>query len=176
MLKASNKKHDISKDMSDKAAMARMHARVEAMKLRLPPRPMKRLKGGEEIPLDPALPSDLTLLTDEKLGRLFSEFACMAQYVTFTLAMRSVEASAKKAREKFTRAKVRMEKTGTVVDKEAKVEVDPRTREAVFDHTVADGTEVLTRAVMEGYLIGRDACSREMTRRQMTRDDPNPRR
>ena len=121
-------------------------------------------------PLNPVLPPDLTALTDECLGRLFSEFACMAQYVKLHLAVRIVEVAEAKRSDKIMRARVRLEKTGTVEDKAAKVEVDPRTRKTSMSLLVDEGTETMTAAIMETYLIGRDACSREMSRRQRVYD------
>lgn len=116
--------------------------------------------------LSPRLPPDLTVLDDVQLARLFSEFACMAQYVKLHLARLAVVASAAKRQEKLMRAKVRLEKSGQVGDRDAKTEIDPKTVDASFATHVAVGTLELTEAVMEGYLIGRDACSREQTRRQ----------
>ena len=49
-----------TEDYSSSTALIRMKARIEAMKIRLPPRPMNR----HGAPLDPYLPSDLTILND----------------------------------------------------------------------------------------------------------------
>lgn len=136
---------------------------LKELDVRTVPRPKEA--GG--IPLNPVLPSDLTLLDDVELGRLFSEFACMAQYVKLRLAVKAVMFSYAKRGEKIVRAKTRLEKSGTVEDKSAKVEVDPRVREASFQTLVSEGADSLTDAVMECYLIGRDMCNREQTRRQI---------
>lgn len=116
--------------------------------------------------LNPRLPPDLTVLNDIMLAKLFSEFACMAQYAKLHLARMAVMAAEAKRNEKLVRAKIRLEKSGQVGDRDAKTEIDPKTVEASFNTHVASGTFDLSEAVMEGYLIGRDACSREQTRRQ----------
>lgn len=154
---------------SAKATVEKALERVRGLGVRMIPRPLTR----DGKPLDPVLPPDLTLLNDIQLGKLFSEFACMAQYVQFSMAQKSVDTAVRRREEKFIRAKVRLSKVGTVADKESKVEVDPVARKAAFETSVSESTEVLTEAVMQQYLIGRDACSREMTRRQWTMRDPN---
>lgn len=139
----------------------RIDSKFKSLGLTVPRRP-KTLDGED---LNPELPADLTALTDQELGRLHGEFACMAQYIQLRLAQRSVETSVYKSEERKLRAKVRLEKTGTNPDKEAKAEVDPRVRELGFHYLVAEGAQTMTDAAMSAFLIGRDATSREMTRR-----------
>lgn len=143
------------------AAQAAVKERMRSLQLRAPRRPLN--EKGE--PLDPQLPRDLTALSDIAIGKIHGEFALMAQYATLHLAILGVVAAATKKADKITRAKVRLEKTGTNPDKEAKVEVDPRVRTIGFDVLVGESTCTLTEAALQGYLIGRDAISREMTRR-----------
>jgi hypothetical protein len=121
--------------------------------------------------LNPVLPMDLTVLDDVQLARLYSEFSLMAQYVKLQLARMVVEHSEDRRQEKMIRALVRLEKSGQVGDKDAKCEVDPKTRDSAYRTQVSYGTQVLTEAMMEAYLIGRDACSREQTRRQKIWED-----
>ena len=143
------------------AVQAAVKERMKLLQLRAPRRPLDA--KGE--PLDPRLPYDLTALSDVAIGTIHGEFALMAQYATLHLAIIGVESAARKKADKITRAKVRLEKTGTNPDKEAKVEVDPRVRTLGFDVLVGESTYALTEAAMHGYLIGRDAVSREMSRR-----------
>jgi hypothetical protein len=132
--------------------------------------PIPRPVDADGAHLNPRLPSDLTVLNDIQLARLYSEFCAMAQYVQRHMARLDVERADTKRLEKTMRARVRLEKSGQVGDKDAKVEVDPKTVEAAFKAQVAYGTSVLTEAVMEGYILGKDACSREQTRRQSAFD------
>lgn len=145
----------------EREALSRMYARLEQMQIRLPDRPLG--KSGE--PLNPQLPYDLTSLNDVKLGQLYSEFCTMAQYAQMHTAITTVEKAIAKQREKFMRAKVRLQKEGTVPDKEAQVEVDSSVRKRVVATLTGEGIETLTQSMLQGYLIGRDAISREMTRR-----------
>jgi len=138
--------------------------RLRELRLRAPTRPV----NDDGTALNPQLPPDLTALNDVEIGRLHSQFACMAQYAITRLAIMAVETAVAKKEEKFVRAKVRTEKSGTVADKDMKVDLDRRTRSAGHHTLVGESTEGLTRAVLEGFLIGRDATSREMTRRHRT--------
>lgn len=138
-----------------------MRARLDSMQVRVPRRP-KNADGGL---LEPRLPTDITALSPEGLGKLYNEFSCMAQYAQFQLALRSVEHAVTKRVDRLTKARVRLEKAGTNDDKAAKVEVDPRSRKSSLEQLTSEGEERLTQAVLDVYLIGKDTCSREMTRR-----------
>jgi len=131
----------------------------------------ERPKYADGTLLEPSLPPDLTILTDTQIGKLFSEFAAMAQWSQMRLAVYNVEQATKKRVEKMTRAKVRLEKSGTNQDKDAKVEIDPRTRAAGYEALLGEAIFTMTDAVLQGYLIGRDACSRELTRRGWSREN-----
>lgn len=135
--------------------------RFERMRLLSKPRPT--LADGE--PLNPQLPIDLTVIDDENIGRLFSEFCVMAQYATERLAAHTVVRAAAEMREKHERAVSRLNKDGTVDDKAAQVQLDPKVRRWALETLTGEGVEALTKAMLESYLIGRDAVSREMTRR-----------
>src|SRR5690606_27348099 len=101
---------------------------------------------------DPVLPADLTRLNDQELGRLHSEFVCMAQYAKHIVAMRSIERTIARRREKIVRAQVRLKKQGSHHDRAAMVEVDNETVSSSFSATVAEGAELLTNAMFEGYI------------------------
>lgn len=155
--------------MVEQNTLQEIRRKFDKMQLRLPARPL----SGSGEPLNPQLPADLTVLTDIKLGQLFSEFCCMAQYAQLQLAIKAVETSAKKRLERVVRAQSRLTKEGTVGEQEAQVEIDPSVRDAAFHTLVQEGTESMTNAMLQGYMIGRDACSRELTRRQWTiKDSP----
>lgn len=135
--------------------------RLRQMKLRVPRRP----RGAHDRPLDPKVPRDITMLNDEQLGRLHGEFAAMVAYVNGQLGLKSVEAAIARRADKITRARVRLTKEGTVDDKAAETEIDPRVVETGELLLVAESVEVMTKAIYDGYVVGRDLCSRELTRR-----------
>jgi hypothetical protein len=141
-----------------------LRERLQKMRLRVPRRP-KDIDGN---PLDPQMPADITMLNDEQLGRLHGEFAAMVSYVYGQLGLRAVEHSISKRADKLMRAQVRLGKSGTVEDKAASTETDSRTRAVSELLLVAEATERLTQAIHDGYLVGRDLCSRDMTRRMST--------
>lgn len=141
-----------------------MRQRLKLMKVRAIPRPRNR-KGDW---LNPTLPTDITLVTDEALGRIHSEFACMAQYVQFQLALRAVEHAVSKREERVVRARIRLTKSGTNDDKAAKTEVASETRAASLTAMIGEAEEMLTQSLLDGYVIGKDVSSREMTRRMNT--------
>lgn len=149
------------RDDSEEVLDAIRH-QLKRMKLRAPPRP--RDEDGKL--LDPIIPADITQLTDERLGQLQSEFAAMAQYTQMQLALRAVEHAIAKRNDRIMRARVRLEKSGTNDDKAAKTDVDSRAKKTTQMLLVAESAERLTQAVHDGYIIGRDLCSREQTRRQ----------
>lgn len=145
--------------------------RLERLQLGLPERPC----GPSGDPLDPKLPSDLTSLNDIKLGKLYGQFCQMSQYAQLHLAIYSVQKSVYRQAEKYLRARSHLQQEGTVADKSASVECDKRVREMTMKSLVEQGTEDLTQAMLASFLIGRDACSRELTRRQITLERRNER-
>jgi hypothetical protein len=156
-LKARTPQKDDSGDILDALRQQLTRMRVRAV---------RRPVDAEGEPLQPQFPHDVSKLTDEALARRQSEFAAMAQYAQFQLALRAVEHSIARRADRITRAKVRLEKSGTNDDKAAKTEVDSRSRATSHLLLIAEGGERLTQAVLDGYIIGRDLCSREQTRRQ----------
>lgn len=151
-----------SKHIDDNQAVEMARARLKAAKLRMMSRPMR--EDGE--PLDPVLPMNITEISGEELGNLFGEFAIMSQYAVQIVAISSVERAARARIDKYTRAVVHLQKSGTIADKAAKVEVDARVRTTGFDLLKGDSTTALTESMLNSFVIGRDCCSREMSRRQ----------
>lgn len=140
----------------------KLRERLRSMRLKMPKRPKD--ENGDW--LDPMLPADITMITDEELGRIHGAFALMAQYVKFQVSLRAVEHAIAKRAENSIRARVRLEKDGTVADKGAQVEMDVRTRDVSLEALIGESEERLTAAILDGYLIGRDASSREIARRK----------
>ena len=141
--------------------MGKLKSRLRKMKIRMQPRP--RNSDGEY--LNPVLPSDLTALNDEELGRLYGHFCLMVQWVQLRLAFQGVRRAITERAEKYIRAKTWLVKSGTVGDKEAQVEVDTAVQEKSLKALTESASEILQNQIMQGYLIGKDACSREVTRR-----------
>jgi hypothetical protein len=141
--------------------MGAMKKRLERMRIQLLDRP-KDSKGED---LNPVLPSDLTALNDERLGRLYGHFCQMVQYVQLQLAIQGVKRALAERAEKYIRARTWLTKQGTVGDKEAQVEVDTAVQERSLEALVEGASETMKDQIMQSYLIGKDACSREVTRR-----------
>ena len=163
---------DVARSDREERAVEVVRRRFEAMRLRPIARPLDE-KGRE---LNPQLPSDLTSLNNHQLGKLYGQFALMAQYAQFHLAVHSVMRAEDEQKRKVTRAKVKLLKKGRVVDLEPQTEVDPKTREAEHEALISEGVYIMTKSALEGFLLGKEVCSREMTRRGFLEADPNARR
>ena len=150
----------------EKEVLHELSRRVKKLRLRLFPRPLDR--KGE--PLNPRLPPDLTMLNDIQLGRLYTEFCAVAQWIQVRKAIYTVERAIAKQIERRVRAEIRLSKSGTVSDKNDQTDADRVVQEWGIEVLKTEGTEVLTDAVFQGYLIGKDACSRELSRRTATMD------
>jgi hypothetical protein len=81
-----------------------------------------------------------------------------------------------KASEKYLRAETRLGRPGTVATVNAQVEVNGRVFDAMTLSLVDENVEMLTQAMLEAFILGKEACSREMTRRFATRDSPEAQR
>ncbi len=145
----------------NKLVMDILNRRLRKMKIELPDRP-RDSDGGY---LNPALPTDLTALNDEELGCLYGQFCMMVQYVQLQLAVQGVRRALADRAEKYIRARTWLTKSGTVGDKEAQVEVELAVQERSLEALTEGASESLKDQLMQSYLIGKDACSREVTRR-----------
>lgn len=141
--------------------MGILKKRLERMRIVLLERPTDA-KGRD---LNPVLPPDLTSLNDEQLGRLYGQFCQMVQYVQLQLATQGVKRALADRAEKWVRAKTWLMKSGTVGDKEAQVEVELAVQERSLKALTEGAAESMKDQIMQSYLIGKDACSREVTRR-----------
>ncbi len=129
---------------------------------------LERPLGEDGENLEPCLPYDLTVIDDVCLGRLYGQFCLMAQYSQMQAALYATRSAVFRQTEKLIRAEEWMRQEGTVKDKEHSNEASTRVKNITFKAQVESGTERLTTAMLESYVIGRDACSRELTRRQIT--------
>lgn len=152
-------------------AMVDPNSVLRELKLRAPERPQVE-QGGF---IDPVLPPDITKLSDLQLGQLYGEFCAMAQYVGPRAAIKAMATASARRTDKIIRARSHLKQTGTVGDKAAQVEVDADVLQSSYALAVAENEEVLVQAMLETYVIGREALSRELTRRQKV-ELPNTRR
>lgn len=120
--------------------------------------------------INPRLPEDLTALGDRELGKLAGQMTAMGQWLEEQLALADIEHTAHEAHLEQLKARVRLEVTGTVPDKAAKVEADPRVIAAVNETFLKEATFKLLRAKLRGYDKAYTALSREQTRREMERN------
>jgi hypothetical protein len=140
--------------------MRDVKAIMRAMEMTAPKRP--RFPNGER--LDPELPSSLTSLNDVQLGDLYGQFAAMARWAQLQAAVRSREAAMKLREDRMVRAEARLRHDRSPA-MTAHIELDPQVKQVAYDLLVAESVAALTQAVFEGYLVARDALSRELTRR-----------
>lgn len=154
------------RNAGDDGTLAEIRRRFDQMQMPF----LKRPLGSSGKELNPKLPSDLTLLSDTRLGALFGEFCIMTQFAKQQLAAKRVQRAGAKVAEKYARAETRLRKEGSVPDKDAQVEVDRRVRSRAMEVLVTEGVETLTEAMLDAYIVGRDALSREMTRRFSTEE------
>jgi hypothetical protein len=137
-----------------------MHQRLAAERVG----PWKRpILNGQ--PLEPRLPRDLTQLNDQQLGRLLTEFCIVLQWAKGVHTLHAVEAAEAVRYEKIVRAKAFLAAEGNRETRSALVETDRAVVEASERASVADAMREMLYAVYDGYLVGRDAISRELTRR-----------
>jgi hypothetical protein len=119
-------------------------------------------------PMDPQLPPDLTRLTDDALGSLYTEFCAMAQWVGFQHSVSSVARARLEIAAKRARSRVYLMQSGNREEKAALTDVNPEVRSTEDQLLLAQNLEMLAFPVLNSYLIGKEATSREMTRRQGT--------
>lgn len=143
------------------AAKKLVQERFGALRLSMPDRPVT--DDGEII--EPRVPHDLTILKDHELGRLYSEFSCMMQYAQASLGWIEAQRLLDKRAARMTRSEAKVLHTGKVALLEAMVDLEPKTRAKEHQATVSDAVAIITTAMFKSYEVGRDACSREMTRR-----------
>lgn len=119
----------------------------------------------EKPSCDPRLPGDLSNLNDAQLGKLWTEYSAMVQWAKGVCANAEVEAAEVKRREKIVRAKAFLSAEGSREERAAQVETDPEVQRLSGEVMTLDGIATLATALFDGYMIGKDAVSRELTRR-----------
>ena len=153
-------------------AAAAVSEQVRAMRLSKPDRPVT--KDGEI--LEPRLPHDLTVLKDQDLGRLYSEFSVMMAYCQACLGWVESQKILDRRSARITRSMAKVSHKGKVALLEASVDLDEETLTKEDASTVSDAVAVITNAYFKSQEVGRDGCSREMTRRIAMREMSTPHR
>lgn len=142
----------------------------KSLRMAKPDRPIT--KDGEI--LEPRVPHDLTILTDQALGRLYSEFGCMAQYCQASLGWLESQKLLDKRAARLTRSEAKVMHQGRVATLEAHVDLDHKTRTKEDTAVVSEAVATITNAMLASYIIGKDVCSREIARRQGLRELTGP--
>ena len=144
-----------------KQAIKEVYQFRKSLKIAEPKRPL----DTDGARLEPVLPPDLTALSDEELGMLHGQYASMAQYATHHLAVVALRRAVCATVERRLKALARIRGKGKHYEKAAQAEIQEEVQDAVDALLVEENSHTLTEAILQGYLIGRDATSREMTRR-----------
>lgn len=130
--------------------------------------PVDRPKDVDGRPLEPRIPNNLVMLKDQQVGQLHADFCAMLQYTHRKLAAATADVWLWRKEVKITRAKAHvLIGRGTSGDKSAEVESNPKVMELEEALVAAEMQERLLQGVLDGYLSGKEATSREMTRRSI---------
>lgn len=125
------------------------------------PRPLEE----DGSPMDPRLPPDITRVTDEELFRLYGQFCAMAQWVGFQLGIVQTQKLISEQERERLKSRLWLAETGNREDRKAKVDSNADFQRAENEALVKAALEGMTYPVFNGYLIGKEATSRELTRR-----------
>jgi hypothetical protein len=136
--------------------------KLEVLRLR----PIDRPTFSDGSPMEAALPPDLTIITDEELGELYTQFCAMAQWVGFQYAVAQRTRAQLEILAKRVRSRSYLSQHGNREEKAARSDIDPVVVSSEDELQVAADIEGLTYPVLNAYLIGKEATSREITRRQ----------
>lgn len=144
------------------ARLGALLSRVASFRMK----PVERPLYDDGTDMDPVLPQDLTRLNDQELGALYTEFCAMVQWVGYRHGL-AVCLRAKLEIE-FRRVKSRsyLQQSGNREEKAARSDIDSAVVAAEDDFLLAQNLESLTYPILQAYLTGKEATSREITRRQ----------
>ena len=118
---------------------------------------------GEDI--NPVLPADLTRLEDVELGALYTEFSAMVVWVGYRHGLAATLRIKLEAEKNRTFSRLFLQQTGNREEKKAKADTDPQMVEIEDDWVLAQTMETLLFPILQGYVAGKEATSREVTRR-----------
>lgn len=141
---------------------AKAWARVKKAQIRMPTKPEYN---------EPRLPRDITKLSNRDIGNLMVQFGAWSSYAGGVLAQADVDRIMWTRIESVIRAKVMLSLIGgmggsKLYEKKAEIELDDDVRKAARELSVAEATYKLTQAIANGYVTGKELCSREITRRE----------
>ncbi len=134
--------------------------RFRAMKLGRVERPM----DGDQ-PLEVSLPEDITQVQDELLGRLYSDFARMSMFAACHVGETESKLSIVKKDFALAVAEETILYAGKAGLLKATLATHPRLQPLEEEITVLTAVLGLAKAMMKSMNVGRDSCSREITRR-----------
>jgi len=158
MAKVREEMAEIDSSVSDQSLR-----RLAKAQLALPDRPV----DGNGVAISPQLPPDLTILSNQELGALYTEFCAMVAYAYGQAALTDVEYTIKREAHSLAKTKAMLASNeAKLYLKKAETKVGKQFQKLARDELVAESTAKLTQAVLEGFITGKESTSREITRRQ----------
>ena len=121
-------------------------------------------EDGEDI--NPVLPQDLTRITDQALGALYTEFSAMVVWTGYRHGLAAVLRAKLEAEKERTFSRLFLMQSGNREEKKAKADTHPTMIEVEDDFLLAQSMETLLYPILQGYVTGKESTSREITRRQ----------
>jgi hypothetical protein len=113
----------------------------------------------------PLMPDDISHVGADELGELFGRFSAYAAFLEEAVALADIDAGEKEAYLEHIQAKVRLTKSGTVQDKNAKALNSEEYIHCEMESFKAGAKAKLLKARLRGYDKCAAALSREITRR-----------
>lgn len=126
---------------------------------------------GLQLPSKPeydvAMPDDLSAIGSMELGTLHAQYVAYVQWLESALAVIEITAREDASYLEHVAADIRLRKSGTVPDKQAKTLKDQRYVDAEQTALISSAKAKLLKARVNGYERLAAALSREMTRRSI---------
>lgn len=134
---------------------------IQEMGLPTPKQPLDH----DGNPVAPQLQDDLTKLSSQELGKLLALVTACADYAAYIAAVSDVSRNEAQQSMDLTWARVRMEKSGTVGERDNKTNLDPRMVHSRREFLEREAVARLTAVVSKNYERDLNTLSREITRR-----------
>lgn len=135
---------------------------VEELALTLPEHPL----GADGQPLQPQLPSDITKLSNEQLGRLYGEFVAVAAYADVHLGLSDIVHVDTEYTSEITEATWGLHTEGSNKDERTfALKTNHKVRTSKEIALTKRARKVLLSKLISGYERAISALSREMSRR-----------
>lgn len=127
---------------------------------------LKRPRDVKENALDPILPPDITVIHDRELGKLYGQFCAMAAYAHVKATLAHIDHIQYESVYEFSKTKEFLKQNDkTVTMKREKAKDASHVEQAAKKYLEAQAKHLLMESVLEGYQLGKEGCSREMSRR-----------